>query len=431
MANKKHLTLSQRIIIENSLNNRMSFKAIGRELDKNCTTISKEVKNRRQFKKIGGHGRSFNDCILRFHCKLSGCCDSPTCRYKFCKSCPKCISECTEYRKEYCVLLNKPPYVCNGCEKKRICTLEKSLYFARDAQKEYELILSESRKGVQISEEEAMRLNAIISPLVRKGQSLHAICVNHMDEIMCDERTLYNYINDGLLDVINLDLVKKVRFSKRKPKNVPLKVDKKCRIGRTFDDYNQHIKEHPDIPVIQMDSVEGRKGGKVLLTLHFVNPQFMLAYIRDSNTSQSVIDIINKLYLELYPYVFEDLFPVLLGDNGSEFSNPSAIEFDSQGNQRTKVFYCNPNAPYQKAAIENNHVLIRRIIPKGSSMDELTQEDIATMMSHINCYPRKNLGNKTPYEVFSILYSEDIIKKLGIRFIPPDEVTLHPSLLIR
>ncbi len=67
------------------------------------------------------------------------------------------------------------------------------------------------------------------------------------------------------------------------------------------------------------------------------------------------------------------LLTTTLGDNGSEFSNPSAIELDLQGNQRTRIFYCDPQAPYQKGAAENNHSLIRRIIPKGTSLDCFTQ----------------------------------------------------------
>lgn len=364
MPNNKHLDLSQRIIIEHSLNEQLSFKAIGRKINKNCTTISKEVKNRRVFKKTGAYGKAFNDCIYRFSCTLSGCCDSPTCRNNYCKFCANCYKVCAEYIKENCVLLTDPPYVCNGCEKRKSCTLEKALYFASSAQKEYELIRSESRQGVQVSEEEAMRLDSIISPLVAKGQSPHAICVNHMDELMCNERTIYNYIDNGILTVKNIDLPRKVRYSIRKSKKDTFKVDKLCRIGRTYDDFCSYMIEHPDTAVTQMDSVEGRKGGKVLLTLHFTIPQLMLAFLRDSNTSQSVIDIINRLYLELRPDIFEDLFPLLLGDNGSEFSNPLAIEFDGQENQRTRVFYCDPSAPYQKGAAENNHELIRRVIPK-------------------------------------------------------------------
>ncbi|HKL79015.1 MAG TPA: IS30 family transposase, partial [Mobilitalea sp.] len=272
------------------------------------------------------------------------------------------------------------------------------------------------------------RLDHIISPLLKKGQSLHSICINHKDEIMYDERTLYNYVDYGIFSAKNIDMPRKVRMNRRKPKKI-YKVDKACRIERTYNDFIVFMKNHPCLPIVEMDSVEGKKGGKVLLTLHFTIPQFMLAFIRDANTSQSVIDIINQLYIELRPDVFCDLFKILLGDNGSEFSNPSAIEFDSQGNRRTNVFYCDPSAPFQKGAVENNHELIRRIIPKGRTLDIYTQEDINLMMNHINSYGRKNLGDKTPYEIFASFYGVEILRKMGATFIPPDEVTLLPSLL--
>lgn len=234
----------------------------------------------------------------------------------------------------------------------------------------------------------------------------------------------------GLFTAKNIDMPRVVRMSKRKTKKV-YKVDKTCRIGRTYDDFCLFMKAHPDFSIVEMDSVEGSRGGKVLLTLHFTVPQLMLAFIRDANTSQSVIDIINQLYLELRPDIFCDLFKVSLADNGSEFSNPKVIEFDLQGNRRTHVFYCNPSAAYQKGAIENNHEFIRRNIPKGQSLDGYTQEDINLMMNHINSYRRKNLGDKSPYEIFSLLYGEDILRRMGATIIPDDEITLRPSLLIK
>ena len=123
------------------------------------------------------------------------------------------------------------------------------------------------------------------------------------------------------------------------------------------------------LPVTQIDSVEGKKGGKVLLTIHFVKAEFMLAFLREANDSQSVIDIFERLYLELRPDRFQKLMPVLLADNGTEFSNPSAIELDRQENPRTRMFYCDPSAPYQKGSAERNHELIRCFFPKGTSLD--------------------------------------------------------------
>ena len=157
--------------------------------------------------------------------------------------------------------------------------------------------------------------------------------------------------------------------------------------------------------------------------------ELQLAFLRPHNDSQSVIDIFNSLYLELRPDIFMELFPVLLADNGSEFSNPMAIEQDDQGNERTRVFYCNPSAPYQKPNCENNHELIRRIIPKGTDIGLYTQEQIDLMMSHINSYSRKKLGNKSPYEVFEFQYGRKILDAFHLRKIPADEIILSPDLL--
>ena len=195
--------------------------------------------------------------------------------------------------------------------------------------------------------------------------------------------------------------------------------------------FNLFISTWLTIPMPLSDSLilEGLKGGAVLLTIHFVEQQLQLAFLRRHNDSQSVIDIFERLYFELRSDVFIQLFPVLLADNGSEFSNPSAIELDAQKNQRTKMFYCDANAPYQKGSCENNHELIRRIIPKGTDIGRYTQEQINLMMSHINSYSRKKLGNKSPYEVFEFQYGKKILDAFHLQKIPADEIVLSPELL--
>ena len=128
------------------------------------------------------------------------------------------------------------------------------------------------------------------------------------------------------------------------------------------------------------------------------------------------------------PDVFINVFPLLLADNGSEFSNPTAIEYDKQGNPRSKMFYCNPSAPYEKPHCENNHGMIRGIIPKGVDFGRYTQEHIDFMMSHINSYSRKALGDKSPYEVFAFQYGEDLLKLFNLKKIPANEIILTPKL---
>jgi IS30 family transposase len=429
MSTNKHFTLSERIEIERYLNESYSFKAIGRKLNRDCTTISKDIKKHIYLKKTGAYGKPFNNCLKKFDCKHSYLCDSPTCKNNYCRFCSKCSSICKDFIEEKCIRLLKPPYVCNGCKELRNCRLEKSVYSATTAQKEYETLRCESRSGITINEEEAKRLDDFISPLIKRGQSIHHICSNNTDTIMCSEKTIYNYVNFNLFSARNIDLPRKVRYRSRKKSTDSFKINKSCRVGRTYEDFITYMNNNPDTPVVEMDSVEGVKGGKVLLTIHFKEAQFMIAFLRDANTSKSVIDIFENLYIELGNETFNKLFPVILTDNGSEFSNPSVIEFDCQGNRRTQIFYCNPSAPYQKGAIENNHELIRRIIAKGNSLNGYKQDDIILMMNHINSYGRKKLNNQSPHQVFSFFYGVDILKKLGAILIPPNEVILNPVLL--
>jgi IS30 family transposase len=429
MPTNKHFTLSDRINIERYLDNAYSFKDIGRELNRDCTTIAKEVKKHISLKRTGGYGKAFNNCLHRFDCKHTYLCDSPACKNRYCRFCSRCTSVCQDFKEEKCARLAKPPYVCNGCGELRGCRLEKALYSAADAQRQYEALRSESRSGITIDESEAKRLDDFISPLIRKGQSIHHICSNNTDTLMCSEKTIYNYIAANIFSARNIDLPRKVRYRPRKKSADPFKVDKTCRVRRTYEDFVAYMNENLDTPVVEMDSVEGVKGGKVLLTIHFVEPQFMLAFLRDANTSRSVIDIFEKLHRELGAEAFARLFPVLLADNGSEFTNPSAIEFDSQGNRRTRMFYCDPSAPYQKGAAENNHEMIRRVVPKGYSFNSYSQDDISRMMNHINSYARKKLNDQTPYQAFRFFHGKDILDRLGAVPIPANEVTLKPELI--
>ena len=426
---RTHLTFEERQTIKNMLDKRESFKSIARELGRDCTTISKEIKNHIIFKKTGCFGHHFNDCLYRKDCTIRNLCDREDCTEKSCCFCTLCHLYCSYYKKQYCDKYNKPPYVCNGCEYRRKCTLEKHLYDPFEAQREYEYVRKESRSGICISEEEAASIDKIITPLLRKGQSIHHILTHNKSSIMFSEKTIYNYIDAGVFTARNIDMPRKVRYRKRKSRHDQFKIDKSCRIGRTYADFIDFLCNSVYCPVVEIDSVIGSVGGKVLLTIHFVKAEFMLAFIRDRNTASSVQEIFEELYQLLGIDEFQNLFPVILADNGTEFSDPTAIEYDSTGNRRTHMFYCDPSAPHQKGACENNHELIRRILPKGTSFDNLTQADINLMMNHINSYTRENLNDKCPIEVFEEIYGIEILKALEVTRIAPNDITLLPELL--
>jgi IS30 family transposase len=327
------------------------------------------------------------------------------------------------------VKLSTPPYVCNGCGKRHKCTLEKFLYTAAEAQRAYDELLSTSREGLATTMAEIERLDAIISPLLKKGQSINAIVANHKDEIMLDEKTIRNYVNAGVFTATKMDLLNTVKMRPRRKKR-DVKVERACRDGRTYRDFISFMQEHPDTPVVQMDTVMGpaASGEPVLLTIHFVEAELMLAFKRDANTARSVIDVLDGLWDLLEEESFQDFFQLILCDNGSEFSAPSRMEADKDGEARTKVFYTDPGAPYQKGACENNHSLIRRVIKSGTSLKPYSQNDINLLMNHINSYTRKKLNNRSAFDVFSFLHKPYLLDLLGIVKIDPDEVTLNSSL---
>ena len=431
MTKNAHLDLEARKEIEKGLDQAQSFTAIGVSIGKDSTTISKEVRAHLIFIKTGAYGRVFNDCANRKTCGIyyiCKTCSAKTKKPKLCPTCGKCLNQCTRYQKEDCLKLLKPPYVCNGCPDRRMCTLEKHLYSADYAQKEYQKVLSECRSGLAVSDSQLQLIDSIISPLLKQGQSLHHIFTNNKSELMVNERTLYSYVNAGLLAARNIDMPRTVRMSPRRRKPGTLKVDTACREGRTLDDFKAYMESNPDTPFVELDSVEGIKGGAVMLTITFVGTGLQLAIRRDHNDSASVSAIFEKLYWELGPDAFMELFPVCLADNGSEFSDPKKIEFDANGNRRSHVFYCDSSAPYQKGSCEVRHEMIRRCIPKGVDITPYSQEQITMMMCHINSYSRKTLGNKSPYEVFAFQYGEEVLKKLGLRLIPANEIILSPKL---
>ena len=428
----KFFTYEERLELQKYLKESLSFKEISRSLDKNPTTISREIRKYSSEVATGYPGYPYNACRNRFNCRNKNVC-SKNCTRKttiYCKICQYCNDNCSDFILEICTARFRVPYVCNGCETLGKCSLLKNIYDAEHAHIKAHEAISQSRSGLCVSEDEVARLNRIISPLVQNGQSVHQIYVTHEDELMCSEKTIYNYIDACLFDVRNIDLPRKVKFRERY-KKPEFKVDKGCRIGRNYDDFQAFLGKNPDTTVVQMDSVIGSKGGKCLLTIHFVDTSLMLAFLRDSNTSKSVTDIYETLYRALGKELFKKLFPVILTDNGSEFSNPKVIEYGTEKftGHRTNVFYCDAGSPYQKGAIEVNHELIRRILPKGSSFNHLTQEYISLMMNHINSYKRKKLNNRSPYETFSFYHGEEVLTKLECAPVAASDIMLKPTLL--
>lgn len=423
--NQKHLTLEDRNYIEQALNQNITFTEMGKYLQKDPTTISKEIKKHRIRKEGNSIHVNFNHCSKRYSCHKKGICGT-RCKRE-CRTCKECNKVCSEFDEGLCKRLVYAPFTCNGCENKAGCRLTKYFYKALPSFNSYKTTLSESRQGINMSELELCSLDKIISPLVKQGQSISHI--HKMNDIPCSKATLYNYLDKNCFSVGPLDLPRKVKFKKRKSQKKTEPRKTKARNGRTYEDFKLFVEEHPELPIVEMDTVEGKKGGKVLLTFLFRSSRLMLAFILNNKTQFEVLKVFNYLESILGNDLFEKTFPIILTDNGTEFSAPLELEFNSEGISRTRIFYCNPTASYQKGMIEKNHEFIRYVIPKGTTMDNFSQSDITKMINHINSLARESLNWATPYDLGKLLLGKEILKKLNLVKIPTNEIKLTTKLL--
>lgn len=427
----KHLNISQRIIIEKGLCDHESFFSIAKKVGKDPSTISKEVRNHLAESIIA---ERIDDipCQHSTSCRMKGLCDVSCTR--LCRMCRKpfthCKTLCNQYKEKTCGKLDKPPYCCNGCPKKGCCNLRRKFYSAKYAQDTYAETLVSSREGINQAPVDIYVLDQLISPLLKRGQSLAHIYANHASEIPCCRKTLYNYIDKGLFEARNIDMRRRVRYKVRKKRTSISFSAREFRIGRTFDDYQKWIKEHPYTNIVQMDTVEGSKkdGSKVLLTMLFCNCSLMLIFLLDGKTSDSVIKVFDWLAEQLGVEFFQELFPLILTDNGVEFQNPERLECNAYGEKRTQIFYCNPHSSWQKGMIEKNHEYIRLVIPKGKNMDCYTQDDITLLMNHINSEARDSLNGCTPFKLSLLLLNNKLHSIAHLNEIDPDKVTLIPDL---
>lgn len=385
----KHLTYEDRLEIQECLAKGMDFKSIGKRIGKDQTTVSKEIK---------------------LH--------TVTHTNAFCKT------------EEICPKLKKSPFVCNGCDRKSRsnCPYVRHVYEAKRADAEYHETLVEARTGIPLNKESFYETDKILTDAIRKGQHLyHAIRTNHLPVSLA---TVYRHTHRGYYSFAALDLPRAVKFKSRKQKkqeHIPSWAKK----GRTYEDFLAYVAENPDIHVVQLDTVIGKVGGKVIMTILFTNCDFMVGLLLENKTAAETANKILALKQRLAKkgFCFGEIIPVLLTDNGGEFSLVDAFENDVSGHLETHLFFCEPMSPSEKPEIEKNHTMLRDILPSGSSFDNLTQEDVNMVFSHVNAVKRKQFNGKSAYDMFSFFYSHELANALGISFIPGKDVIQSPALL--
>lgn len=392
----QHLTLEQRIEIQECLSHGMTFKAIGRRIGKDQTTVSREIKRHAIIKQSN---------LIRTDQTGASIAAKP------------------------CELLLKAPFVCNACKHSHhTCSFDKHIYRAKDAQKAYESEWKAAREGIPLNKETFYENDRIITQGLRNGQHLYHILQTH--ELNVPTSTVYRYLKKGYLSACAIDFPRVVKFKPRAPAYSPF-VPKTARIGRTYADFLLFKEENDISSWVEMDTVIGSIGGKVILTLDFVACNFMAGFLLPDKNAVSVSSsmLLLKNRFISSGMSFGAIFPIILTDNGGEFSDVLSIENDLNGSKETNLFFCDPARSSQKPHVEKNHTLLRDIVPKGSSFDSFSQGTVDLIFSHINSVKRKSLNGKTPYQVFSFLFGDDLPALFGIENIPAERVIQSPILL--
>jgi len=302
----KHLTLEDRIDIEECLAKGINFKDIGRRLGKSATTISREVK-RHTYPYANGFS------------KKEGICD----------------------------FLRKAPFTCNGCEKKSRsnCPYTRQVYLAKKAQAEYETLLTDARSGIPLNKESFYETEKTISSAVKSGQHIyHAITANNLP---VSTATVYRHIKKKYYSISVTDLPRLVKFKPRHS-HVSEFVPKWAKQGRTYADYLSYTSENTLMPIVQLDTVIGKIGGKVIMTIHFVQFDFMTGLLLENKSAAEAANKIGllKSKLKSLGFNFGEVIPIILTDNGGEFSAVSAFENGENGILESHMFFCEPNSPY-------------------------------------------------------------------------------------
>lgn len=399
MANYCHLSYEDRKNIEDGLNENKSINQISKEINRSHSSILREIdRNKKYSEPSAWNNYKINHSDLVLSCER----------------------------------LKHSPYVCNGCKSRSGCRKVRWTYYAREADNSYKEVKSEARKGINLTAEKIYKINSILTPLIKKGQTINHLYINHPDILDFSKPSFYNYVNNGVFEFSPLDFPRIVKYKKRKnSKNRRTRKEREILINRKYDDFQKFISNHPDFNIVEMDTVEGLKDeNDCFLTLLWRKSKFMLIFKLESQTSEEVSRIFNILQT-LIPYDdYKRLFEVILTDNGHEFFDVLNIEcMHSTGEQVTKLFFCDPHMSCQKGMIEKNHKFIRYILPKGSSFKNITQEDCDLFMNNINSLCRDSLNGKSPYEAMLFLCDEYVLKSLNCYYIKHDEVILNDSLL--
>lgn len=370
----KHINFEQRKTIASGVAHNMKVKDLGELLELDPTGISREVKRNRS------------------------------------------IVEPIKNTKDSCPNLKRWPYVCSNCWKRyQECPFNKFIYNAKNAQKNAEYNLKSSRKGLDISSEEFQKLDTIIKIGVDNKKSIYQIKIENEAIIDKSITTLYRYINKGYLTTTRMDLPYAVKYKKRKHnKKYEYSNNLIDRSNHTYLDYLVFKHNNPGIYVWQLDFLGTIKtDSKHILSLILPDLQFTLLDIINNPDSKKVVEFFDKLEEMIGIENFKKMIPAILTDRDPCMSDIEGICFSKiTGEERCKLFFCDPYVSNQKPNVENINKQLRLFFPKKTSVDKYTKQDIKSINFALLNKPLKSLDSFTPKDAFIKVFSEDLFNKL-------------------
>lgn len=403
----KHINYQDTKIIEENLDSGVCLKEISLSISKDPRAVSRHIA---KYKKLHPTNKYRNSCGNQENCSVKHLCNNCAngkCKYCSLRNCNEL--NCSEYSKTpVCKSLEKFPFVCNGCKNSSSCKLPKFIYdhnYAYHAMRD-NLILS--RSHLHKNKAEISLIDSIVTPLVLNKISLEVIVATH-PELGLSVSTLYSYISKGLLSVKNIDLLRKVRYKVRKKQPI-IEVTYNYLIGRYYEDFLNLISKKSNLYIWELDTIEGNKGGKAVMSLLNRTCNLQLFFLIDSIETSEIVAKFNQIKEQISDNIFKKYFQIILTDRGKEFKDPLGVELSPSGESLCKVYYCDARQSQQKGKCEKNHEHFRVHCPKGTSFDGKSQQDINAVSLRVNNYPRDLLNWKSPYDVATVLLNKKILE---------------------
>ncbi len=206
-------------------------------------------------------------------------------------------------------------------------------------------------------------------------------------------KTLYNYIDQVLLSLKNLDLALKVAINTKKTR---IHKNKKV-LGKSITKRPLEIELREEVGHWEIDTVIGKKSGdEALLTITERKTRTNLVFKISAKDDKSVQETISTLKTKLGSR-FSGVFKTITSDNGSEFSSL----VDALDNTTTEDYFSRPCSAFERGYRDERHNgLIRRFIPKGKPITSVSNKTVKYVTEWCNNLPRKILGYRTPMECF-------------------------------